>query len=224
MVLNTAPVFATFIAAPSLGVRLGALLAFAGVAAALWGEVGPAAIAAPHMLALTAAVAYAASILVLGHLAKAGEAPSTTNSLYNAAAGLCVGAALFAARPAAPASWLPVLSIGVIAALRIQVLTVAAVSPAVSARVSVLSNLAFVWLAIGEAARGGHEPARWGALALVVAGTSLANAGGSAVALVARLILRRPSPRKRLLGPAAQRPSIEDFAVGAQERGGDPAA
>jgi drug/metabolite transporter (DMT)-like permease len=180
MVLNTAPVFAVFFATPSMTTRFGALLAFGGVILALSGGFGAMSVAAAHLLAFTAAIAYATSIVVLGILSREGEAPSTTNAWYNSMAGLCVLAALLIVRPPAPASWWPVLAVGVIAAARIQILTVAAVSPAASARVSVLSNLAFVWLAAAEAARGEHRgPAGWAALLLVLGGVALANARSS---------------------------------------------
>ena len=182
MVLNTAPVFAIFFATPSARARLGALLAFGGVILALSGGFGKMSIAAAHLLAFTAAIAYATSIVVLGLLAKNGDMPSTTNALYNSAAGLCVMGAIAVARPPLPASYWPVLAVGVIAAARIHILTVAAVDPAESARVSVLSNLAFVWLAIVEEMRGEHHGMlRWGALVLVLAGVVLANARSAEV-------------------------------------------
>lgn len=180
MVLNTAPVFAIFFATPNLKTRVGALLAFGGVMMALSGGSAGISFAASHLLAFTAALAYATSIIVLGSLATKGEAPSTTNSLYNSMAGVCVIMALLIARPPAPAAWWPVIAVGVIAAARIQILTIAAVSPAASARVSVLSNLAFVWLAAAEGFKGERQdPAGWAALALVLGGVVLANARAS---------------------------------------------
>ena len=154
------------------------------------------AISRPHLLALTAAGAYTVSILVLGHLATAGEAPSTTNSLYNSAASFLVAAALVVVKPGAPASGLALLAIGAIAALRVLVLTIAAVSPRQAARVLVLSNLAFVWLAIGEALDSRPpSAARWGSLVLVVAGTLLANASSSQMVRITSQLLRRLVPR-----------------------------
>lgn len=177
MLLNTAPVFATFIATKSLRARLGSLVAFTGVAAMLWG-VGSHAAFAPYVLALTAAGAYVVSFLVLGHLSIAGERPSTTNSLYNGTACLLVGSLLVALRPGIPTSWLPIVLIGAIAALRIQVLTIAAVNPSEAARVSVLANLAFVWLAVAEEIYRQPHSAHWGSLVLVVAGALLADRAG----------------------------------------------
>jgi drug/metabolite transporter (DMT)-like permease len=190
MLINTAPVFATFWTTPDRRARLGAVLAFAGVAAAL-GSGGLAGLSKAHALALSAAAAYTVSIIVLGRLAEAGEPPATTNGFYNRAAGACVLLALGAARPGAPAHWWPVLAVGVIAAARIHILTVAAVDPAQSARVSVLSNLAFVWLAAAAAAQG--APQRWPALAVVVAGVLLASLKGTS-----RLSLRSARPMRAI--------------------------
>lgn len=191
MLLNTAPVFTTFIATRNRRARLGALLAFTGVAAELWNRVAHATISGPYILALTAAGAYTASFLLLGNLATAGEAPSTTNSVYNAAASLLVLLMLVAARPVAPTSWFAVAAIGMIAALRIQVLTIAAVNPREAARVSVLSNLAFVWMAIWEAIEGSRQYSGWSPLLLVLAGTWLANTNSSKLVHIVRQSFRR---------------------------------
>jgi hypothetical protein len=176
MLLNIAPVLATFFATPNKRTRLGALVAFCGVAATLGSQAGWTSLTGAHLLALSAAGAYATSIIVVGRLTEVGEAPSTTNALYNSAAGLCVTAALSAFKPASPPVLWPVVAIGVIAAVRIRILTEAAVNPPESARVSVLSNLAFVWLSIAEAVSGArYDARRLCALGLVVLGVMLGS-------------------------------------------------
>ncbi len=181
MLLNVAPVIATFFVSSRLQSRLGAVLAFIGVALALSANSTSATFSlgyfsTAHVLAFTAALAYAASIVLLGYLAKAGERPATTNSIYNLSAGICILLALLITRPSAPLSLLPVLSVGILAAIRIQVLTVAAVSPAESAKVSVLSNLAFVWLAIAAAVQGEHQGILQGiAIVTVMIGVVIAS-------------------------------------------------
>jgi drug/metabolite transporter (DMT)-like permease len=176
MLINTAPVLATFWTTRSRNARGGALIAFAGVAAALSGRAQAGGLQAAHAVALSAALAYAVSIVTLGKLSARGESPATTNAVYNWSAAAFVAAALLLRRPGGPASWAWVLAAGAIAAARIQILTIAAVDPAESARVSVLANLAFVWLALADAAKAGAgDPGHWGALAVVICGVLVAS-------------------------------------------------
>jgi drug/metabolite transporter (DMT)-like permease len=174
MILNTAPVFVTFFSVRDFKSRLGAILAFLGVAATLSSKGMSLNLTHAHFLALTAAGAYAFSFVMLGFLAKSGEAPSTTNAFYNFAAGLCIGLLLIIIRPALPFEWWPVFAVGIIAAARIEILTRAATDPIESARVSVLTNLAFIWLAIVEVVQGvSHGPWEGVALVFVVVGVGL---------------------------------------------------
>ncbi len=176
MLINVAPVFAIFIATPNVVTRLGSLLSFCGVIILIIGGLGKVSIVTGHFLALSAAIAYSASIIILGQLSKYGETPSTTNSFYNLVAALVILFIILLLRPPLPQIFWPVFLIGIIAAIRIQILTVAAVNPLESARVSVLSNLAFVWLAIIDQICGVSQGSlRWTALVLVIGGITVAN-------------------------------------------------
>lgn len=169
MILNSAPIFATFYAVALLRVRISALIAFLGIAIMMSGNKTDLEFESWQLLALSATLAYAASFIILGTLSNLGEHPSTTNSIYNLSAGVVTGILLLIYRPALPTDWWPVFSVCGIAALRIQVLTIAASSPEASARVSVLTNLAFVWLALVEWFQGRtYSLMEWGAMVLVI--------------------------------------------------------
>lgn len=175
MILNTAPIFATFYAVKQKQARLSAILAFIGVALTLIaGHKGDLHFAMWQVLALSSAFAYAASFIILGILGSKGEKAKTTNSIYNllSAVAICVLIAIF--KPEFPLHWWPILVVGGIAALRIQVITVAATSPEASAKVSILTNLAFIWLAIAELIQGRHfSLLQYIAMALVILGVGI---------------------------------------------------
>ncbi|MCK6263969.1 DMT family transporter [Vibrio sp. ZSDE26] len=174
MILNSAPIFATFYAISQIRARLSAIIAFIGISMMLSANEAYIEFELWQLLALSAALAYAASFVILGRLSNLGEHPNTTNSIYNLLAGLAIGILLLVYQPALPTSWWPVFAVGGIAALRIQVLTFAASSVETSARVSVLTNLAFVWLALVEWFQGRmYSPFEWVAMVLVVAAMGL---------------------------------------------------
>ncbi|TFH93379.1 EamA family transporter [Vibrio ouci] len=169
MILNSAPIFATFYAIGQIRARLSALFAFIGIAMMLMANKTSIEFQLWQLLALSAALAYAASFIILGTLSRLGEPPMTTNSIYNLSAGGVIAILLLVYQPALPTSWWPVLAVGGIAALRIQVITYAANSPAAAARVSVLTNLAFVWLVLIEWFQGRtYSLTEWLAIALVI--------------------------------------------------------
>ncbi|MDH4466762.1 MAG: hypothetical protein QE271_01785 [Bacteriovoracaceae bacterium] len=91
-------------------------------------------------------------------------------------AGVFVAIALAFIRPSIPTEWGSILVIGAIAAIRIQIISVAAKNPAESAKVSILSGLAFLWLAIAEVFQG-HVPNifEYLAMALVLSGVYLSS-------------------------------------------------
>ena len=174
MILNTAPIFATFYAVTQPRARFSALLAFAGVALSLVAQGKGFHFSQWQLLALSAAVAYAASFILLGMLSAKGESAGTTNSLYNLSSGVVIILLLVIIHPPLPVHWWPVFAVGGIAAVRIQVLTMAATTPEESARVSVLTNLAFLWLALAELLQGrSYSLGEWAALALVMLGVGL---------------------------------------------------
>ncbi|WP_299010628.1 hypothetical protein [uncultured Shewanella sp.] len=176
MILNTAPIFATFYAVTHFRARLSALLAFIGVATMLLvsGDSSAGYFNQGQLLALSAAIAYAASFIILGLLSSKGESPKTTNSIYNLCSCVIIAIILCIIQPPLPPTWWPVLAVGAIAALRIQVITLAATSPEASARVSVLTNLAFIWLALYEIFQGkNYSLLEWLALAVVMLGVGL---------------------------------------------------
>ncbi|NRB25985.1 EamA family transporter [Shewanella sp.] len=174
MILNTAPIFATFYAVTQIRARFSALLAFAGVALFLLANNGGVDFSLWQLLALSAAVAYASSFILVGVLSSKGESPGTINSIYNFGAAVVTAIILIVYQPPLPLHWWPVFAIGAIAALRIQVITIAATTPEESARVSVLTNLAFLWLAIVEIVQGrSYSVVEWVALGLVILGVGL---------------------------------------------------
>lgn len=174
MLLNAAPILVTFRTMRDIRSRAGALLAFAGLALTLQPGMQGFNLNGAHLLAASAALAYAGSFLSLGQLAAAGESPATTNRIYNRGAGLSTLLLLAIVRPAWPAQLWPVVAIGLIAALRIQVITVAARSPRDATLVSVLTNLAFFWLALADAYQGNSYAAlKWMGLTLVACGVGM---------------------------------------------------
>jgi hypothetical protein len=176
MLLNLAPIIAIFIASRSTRARSGALLAFAASVGVIGLTGWHASSAYARALVISAAMAYACSIPLLGWLQARGERASTTSGIYNAGGTLVVASLILLLQPKAPASWWPVLLVGCLSAVRLGMLAVAAKTPDISARVSVLSNLAFVWLAVWEQVTTGlASPLRWLPMALVVAGCALAN-------------------------------------------------
>lgn len=174
MLLNAAPLLVTFQAVRDLRARAGAVLAFAGLALTLQPGTAGLNLNGSHLLAASAALAYAGSFLTLGQLALAGERARTTNGLYNLSAGMLTLILLAAIRPAWPASLWPVAAIGLIAAVRIHVITVAAHNPGDAALVSVLTNLAFFWLALADIYQGNiYGALKWTGLALVACGIGM---------------------------------------------------
>ena len=182
MLLNTAPIFATFYAVKQNRARLSAILAFVGVALTIISEhKGGLHFAIWQFLALTSALAYAASFIILGLLADRGEKPKTTSSVYNLLSVLVIIILIAIYRPSLPIHWWPVIVVGGIAALRIQVLTIAVTSPEASAKVSILTNLAFVWLAIAEVIQGTHYTLlQWVSMALVILGVGISPGSNAA--------------------------------------------
>lgn len=175
MLLNTAPIFATFYAVKETRARASAILAFIGVGLTLVAEhKGGFSFATWQMLALSSALAYAASFIVLGILGSKGEKAKTTSSIYNLLSVITIIILLAIFRPEFPAHWWPILVVGGIAALRIQVITIAAISPEASAKVSILTNLAFVWLAIIQIINGSnYSLLQWISMGLVILGVGI---------------------------------------------------
>lgn len=175
MLLNTAPIFATFYAVRQKRARLSAVLAFIGVALTLVSQhKGDLHFAMWQILALSSALAYAASFIILGVLGTKGEKAKATNSIYNLLSVVVIAILLIIIRPAFPVHWWPIVVVGGIAALRIQVITIAATSPEASAKVSILTNLAFVWLAIIELVQGEHYSLlQYASMALVILGVGI---------------------------------------------------
>ncbi len=177
LVLNIAPVLVIFFSTSHWKSRLGSVLAFMGVILVLSKDLASLSFSHAHLLALSAAGAYAGSFLLLARLAQKGETPRAINSFYNFSAGICVLGTILIGQFSLPPIWWPALAVGCVAALRIQILTIGSVNPVESGKIAVLSNLAFVWLALVECCRGTHyDSQQLFAFALVSAGVVLANA------------------------------------------------
>ena len=180
MILNAAPILVTFHVTRDYRARAGSLLAFLGVALTLRPGLDGLPLSASKLLAATAAVAYASSFVVLGALSASGERATTTNGLYNASAGLVVLLIVLVIKPKLPGQIWPILAVGFMAALRIQVITAAAISSRDSAIVSTLTNLSFFWLAGNDFVVGNtYDAAKWMGLALVATGIGLTPLRGT---------------------------------------------
>jgi drug/metabolite transporter (DMT)-like permease len=176
LLLNLAPLLATLVNTRSGSARLGAVLSFVGLILLLSRDGWPISSASARVLAMSASFAYALSITLLGYFPRFGESPRTTAGLYNLAGALCVVGAIAWLRPPMPPTWSAVVLVGALSAIRLLILTTLATDPAQSARISVLSNLAFVWLAIQEQfVASTWDLMRWTAMAVVIAGCAIAN-------------------------------------------------
>lgn len=175
MILNSAPVLAVFFAPTGFRSKFGAFLAFVGlvIAVSLSSQTEmQLAFNLPLILVATAACAYAASFILLGVMRQAGESSRGINSTYNMSAFLVILLVLIFGKCSLPSTILPLVGVAGMSALRLQIITAAAKSPVISARVAVLANLSFLWLALYELVLGGRQSIYyWLGMLLVAVGS-----------------------------------------------------
>ena len=175
MILNAAPMLATLYATKASGPKTGAMIAFAGIILTLAipgsGTFGIS-FNLPVVLVGTAALSYTASILWLGYMRQCGETATNINFVYNLGGFGVILILLTINGWSKPAHIPSLILVASMSAVRLQLHTIASRSKEISANVSVLSNLTFVWIAFYEALSGGDHPlSYWTGVVLVIIGT-----------------------------------------------------